>query len=156
MPPADPHRESRTHPIFAWGLVTLHFLLAAILVLTTSRLPHSPLGITATFAGVVIAVWAWLAMGLRNIRVTPDPAEDSQLVTRGPYAWIRHPMYSGLLLCCGGLVIDSFRLWRLGLWLVLLVVLLVKAEIEERQLLRRVPGYHDYRRKTKRFLPGVY
>ena len=106
--------------------------------------------------GMGIAVWAWGTMGLRRLRVTPTPGKDCQLLMHGPYRWIRHPMYSGLLLFTAPLLVSPADLWRLGAWLGLVVVLVFKAKEEETLLRARFPEYADYAARTARFLPGLY
>ncbi len=59
-------------------------------------------------AGLSLLCWAWAgvfgAYGLaslgRNLSVLPRPKDDAQLVTQGAYAWVRHPIYSGVLALC--------------------------------------------------------
>lgn len=137
-------------------LVALHFVAATVLVLTTASLPTGLFSGSLTLSGVGVAVWAWLAMGLRHIRVMPAPAPQARLVTAGPYRSIRHPMYSGLLLFCAGLVVQDPRFWRCVVWFALLVVLLLKTVIEERLLRAHLTGYEQYMATTKRFLPGIF
>src|SRR5690606_18597367 len=102
--------------------------------------------------GSTLAVWAWLAMGLSRLRILPAPDRNATLVVCGPYAWICHPMYTGLMLFCGGLLLHDPRVWRLLLYLGLVIVLMIKARYEEKLLARDLPGYADYRRRTGAFL----
>ena len=137
------------------ALVIAQFVLAASLFLSTSMPPVGIVTWGLLVAGAGVAVWAWFTMGLLKIRVMPAPGRHAVLVDRGPYAVIRHPMYSGLLLACGGLLLHDFRLWRLLLWVALAAVLAVKATYEERILARDLPGYDAYRKRTSAFFPGV-
>lgn len=134
--------------VYAGLLVTLQFVLAAALVLTTETFPRGvvPWGLVA--AGVGVAIWAWLTMGLRKIRVFPAPGRSMGLIDRGPYAWVRHPMYLGVLLFTAGLVAHDPRGWRIVAWVGLMGVLVAKASYEERILVRELPGYEAYQRRT--------
>jgi len=142
--------------VIAPTLVGLQFTLAAVLVLTTRALPLGAVSLALVIVGTSVAVWAWLSMGLRRIRVMPQPGDDRRLVASGPYAKIRHPMYSGLALFSAGLVVADPRPWRIGLWVGLAAVLIAKGRIEERLLNRHLPAYADYRRRTWRFIPWLY
>ena len=135
-------------------LVLAQFLLAAGLVLSARWWPPDALALTLAAPGAAIAVWAWVVMGLTRLRVMPSPREHAALITRGPYRWIRHPMYTGLLWLTAALLLAGFAWWRLGAWLALAAVLEVKAREEERLLAERFPEYRDYCRRTSRFLPG--
>jgi protein-S-isoprenylcysteine O-methyltransferase Ste14 len=106
-------------------------------------------------ASAWIAVWALTANrpGNFNIRLTPRPG--GTLVTTGPYAWIRHPMYTSVLGAAAAAATQSHQSVDGLLWLALLAVLLAKAVMEERALLRRFPDYQAYKARTTRFLPGL-
>lgn len=106
--------------------------------------------------GLGLGLWAVIAMRLPNVHILPDVRPHAQLVQRGPYHWIRHPMYSALLLTTLALLLTHFSLLRLGLWLVLLLDLLIKLRYEERLLAAHYLGYATYQQQTKRLLPLVY
>ena len=107
-------------------------------------------------AGIALGGWALIAMQWANLHILPDVRPNAQLVQRGPYRFLRHPMYSTLLLTTLALVLDSFSWLRLGFWLVLLVDLLLKLHYEERLLAAHYPSYATYQQQTKRLLPLIY
>jgi protein-S-isoprenylcysteine O-methyltransferase Ste14 len=107
-------------------------------------------------AGVLLGVWAVLAMRIPDVSILPEVRAGAQLVTRGPYSVIRHPMYSALLLVGLGLVLDAPSLLRWLLWLVLLVDLLFKLNYEERLLAGRFSDYQAYQQRTWRIIPFIY
>ena len=107
-------------------------------------------------AGILLGVWAVLAMGLFNFNITPNPKSTAELVTRGPYALIRHPMYSALLLMTLALLIDSYSLLRLIFWLILLIDLVFKLDYEEGLLQGKLPGYRAYMTRSKRLIPFLF
>ncbi|MDP3702249.1 MAG: methyltransferase [Hylemonella sp.] len=78
------------------------------------------------------------------------------LVTSGPYAWIRHPMYTALLLGTFALArtADAGPAWLA--WWALSLVLWTKSTLEERWMLAQHPGYAHSREQTKHFVPRVY
>jgi protein-S-isoprenylcysteine O-methyltransferase Ste14 len=140
-----------------WLLVASQFVLAAWIVLGTDwRWPDSVLPIVLAIPGAVLAVWAWVAMGIRRLRVQPDVAHDARLVTGPPYRWIRHPMYAGLLAFTLPLVLFDFGLWRITMWMLLALVLEAKSRIEERLLRRHFDTYEAYVQTSWKFLPGIY
>jgi len=108
------------------------------------------------FLGGLVLAWAVATMGLRHLRTHPDVAPGAPLLTRGPYRWIRHPMYAGVLVGTGALVLERFTWERAVLWLGLLGVLLGKIGLEESLLRARFAEYDAYCRRTKRLLPFVF
>ena len=107
-------------------------------------------------AGGLIAVWALATMPPRQLRVFPEVATGAQLIRRGPYRWVRHPMYLSVLVTALALVATTPTPSRIGMWGVLLVDLIWKLQHEEALLAARFPEYPDYRQRTKRLIPFVY
>jgi protein-S-isoprenylcysteine O-methyltransferase Ste14 len=107
-------------------------------------------------AGVALGVWALLANRPGNFNLRPEPREGGVLITHGPYRWIRHPMYLGLLLVSAGLggIIDSFHGWMLSL--TLLGALLIKASFEDRWMALTHPDWAAYQSRTRGFIPFIY
>jgi protein-S-isoprenylcysteine O-methyltransferase Ste14 len=83
----------------------------------------------------------------------PTPREGATLRTEGLYAFVRHPIYAGVLAIGWGLALRS-ELWLGVLLAVALTVLLhVKARYEESLLAVQHPGYPEYAARTARFVP---
>jgi len=140
-------------------LVALQFLLMAVLAafglegLTHDELPVDPFLLAAV--ALLLGVWALAANRPGNFNIRPTPREGGHLVQHGPYRWIRHPMYSAVMLA--GLA--AARLSEaLPAWLAfacLVAVLAAKAVIEERAMISRHPDYAGYRQRTRRFVPWL-
>jgi protein-S-isoprenylcysteine O-methyltransferase Ste14 len=105
---------------------------------------------------LLFGLWAITSIRLRNFRVLPDPRRNAVLVTRGPYRWIRHPMYTALLVYTLAQTIDAAVLTNWIAWGVLLIDLVLKLRYEERELLNRFPDYGADRKRTKKLAPGVW
>jgi protein-S-isoprenylcysteine O-methyltransferase Ste14 len=138
-------------------LVILQFGLLAVLggraVLAS---PAISFEVVAMLAGsAVLALWALDANRPGNFNIRPTPRHGGTLITSGPYRWIRHPMYTSVLLAAAAAAVTSFEPVDALLWLALLGVLLAKSSLEERALARRFPGYQDYRVRTTRFIPWL-
>jgi protein-S-isoprenylcysteine O-methyltransferase Ste14 len=107
--------------------------------------------------GLALRVWAIAALG-RAFRTTVEVDPGQAVVTTGPYRWIRHPSYSGLLLIVAGLGL------ALGSWLSLVACCVVplpaivrRIHVEEAEL-ERVLGdaYRGYERTTARLVPRLW
>ena len=138
------------------GWVALQFaLIAAILVLGVvgSGWPDSArwwlkgAGVLLVFAGAFVIVKAARALG-SGFTPFPRPAEEGVLVEKGPYAVVRHPVYSGGLLFASGISL-ALSPWALAATGALGVVWALKARVEERFLTDRYPGYPDYCARTR-------
>jgi protein-S-isoprenylcysteine O-methyltransferase Ste14 len=106
-------------------------------------------------AGLLVAIAARFQLGdnWSNIE-TGQVLTHQQVVSRGIYSYIRHPIYTGDLLLLLGLEL-ALNSWLVLGVLVLIPVVLLKAIKEEQMLQRELAGYGDYCRETKRFIPFV-
>jgi protein-S-isoprenylcysteine O-methyltransferase Ste14 len=143
-----------------WGplLVAAQFGLLAALAgaIALAGWPALPFGAAlCAVAGALLGSWALTANRPGNFNIRPLPRAQGQLVTAGPYRWIRHPMYSALLLVAAAGVAWVPSGPTLALWALLAGVLWLKAGVEERALRACHPGYADYCRATRRFVPGL-
>lgn len=136
-------------------LVGMQFGLLGLMGWRAFAAPAAPGGAVALLlaASAALALWALTANRPGNFNIRPTPRQGGTLVTHGPYRWVRHPMYTSVLTAAAAAALQARGAVDLGLWLALLAVLLVKANVEERALLRRFPEYGAYRSRTKRFLP---
>jgi protein-S-isoprenylcysteine O-methyltransferase Ste14 len=141
-------------------LVALQFLLLGLLAWQAAPALGRPTwpvdAILLAAAALGLGLWSLSANRPGNFNIHPAPREGGTLVQHGPYRWIRHPMYSTLLLA--GLAAARLS-GGIGRWLTLAAlaaVLVAKAAVEERALLQRHAGYAAYRRRSWRFVPGLY
>jgi protein-S-isoprenylcysteine O-methyltransferase Ste14 len=80
-----------------------------------------------------------------------------RVVSTGPYAWVRHPMYSGIVLFRVGAPLLLGSWWGVAMAPLFIVLFAVRAEIEERALLAGLPGYADYTARVRyRLVPGLW
>lgn len=83
----------------------------------------------------------------------PEPVKEGELITSGPYKFIRHPMYTAVLLGCAGMLVLNFSTMTAVLWAALCVVLTLKIQREEALLQMAYPRYNEYRTHTGALLP---
>lgn len=112
-------------------------------------------GVLLIVAGGLVVVRAGRALGA-GLTPFPRPADGAELVETGPYAVVRHPVYSGGLLIATGLAL-ALSPWALVAAGALAVVWALKASVEERFLRERYPGYAAYCERTRfRLVPYLY
>jgi protein-S-isoprenylcysteine O-methyltransferase Ste14 len=104
------------------------------------------LGFVVALVGIVLAVWGGVAMG-SSLSPFPRPPRHAELVQRGPYRFLRHPIYVGGVLLFAGLSL-AFSAYGLAFTAVLAAFWLAKARLEERLLAERFSEYAEYRRRT--------
>ena len=107
-------------------------------------------------AGAALGAWSLRANPPGNFSIRPLPLAGARFVQSGPYRHVRHPMYSTVLLCALACVAARPLPWVMLAALALAAVLAAKAALEERWMTERFPAYADYRRHTRRFVPGLY
>ncbi len=86
----------------------------------------------------------------------PAPAQGASLRTDGLYAFVRHPIYDGVILTSLGLSVARGSWLAVGLTVVLAVVLDLKSRREEVWLRAQYPEYAAYAARTRRFIPRIY
>lgn len=146
-----------SYSLKSWLLVILQFCLFFCLALLSDLFMSCWLCWGSMIIGGALGLWAVSAMGYDNFNVHPEVKSNAELVhSRLPYARIRHPMYSSLLLLCLGLLLMPFTLSKLGIFIALVMVLTVKADYEEAFLTDHFPEYVTYQARTQRFIPFVY
>ena len=115
------------------------------------------IGAAALLAAVaIIGVSLGYLRGARALSALPRPLETAELVEAGPYRFVRHPIYGGLVLAGIAVALIRASLPVALLTLALAVVLDVKRRREEAWLVDRYPGYVDYRARTRALIPFLY
>jgi protein-S-isoprenylcysteine O-methyltransferase Ste14 len=126
------------------------------MALFSSGIFHSWIGMAVLSAGLIIGVWAILHNRLGNFNIRPELKEGCALVTSGPYKFIRHPMYTSVMLITLAIMIGTPTPLEWTGFITLTVVLALKADREERLWCVESSAYENYTKKTKRFLPFIY
>ncbi|WP_159450108.1 isoprenylcysteine carboxylmethyltransferase family protein [Demequina sp. NBRC 110056] len=143
----------------AWGMVGVQgllFLAVAVTALLDAE-PHWWSSLPVSIALVLIGAAGVLGSG-RNLgaSLTPSPVPNrAGLAASGLYRWVRHPMYSALILICLGVAVGSGSAWCYATIVVLSVFFDVKGRTEERYLVEAYDGYAEYAARTGKFIPGL-
>jgi protein-S-isoprenylcysteine O-methyltransferase Ste14 len=154
------HRSTR-----AW---LLRFAVVAVLVvaaylLTRGRPPPvfveptrgvAVIGAALCVAGLGFALWSRITMG-RHWAMPIAEREESDLVSTGPFAYVRHPIYTGVIAMLIGSALNVPGSYAEVLTAI--ISLIVLARKEEREMLQLLPRvYPPYLERTKRFVPFVF
>jgi protein-S-isoprenylcysteine O-methyltransferase Ste14 len=102
--------------------------------------------------GTAWSVWSLRSLG-KNLSVL---AQARSVVQDGPYRWVRHPLYSGEIVCCLGLALAAGTAAAAGVWLTLVALQVYRARREEQILVGTLPTYAGYRTRTAALFPGLF
>jgi protein-S-isoprenylcysteine O-methyltransferase Ste14 len=103
--------------------------------------------------GVAFSIWARLALG-KNWSGVVEVKVDHELVNHGPYRWVRHPIYTGMLIALLGTGLAAGEVRGLLAFLIAFTSLWIKSRVEERWMLREFGDlYATYRRTSWALLP---
>ena len=102
---------------------------------------------------LLIGLIAVFNMKFNNLNITPCLKQNHQLRTDGIYQFIRHPMYTSVLLFCLALMLSNAHRFSQGVMLILFIDLILKSNLEEKLLTKCFKSYPAYQQKTGRFIP---
>jgi protein-S-isoprenylcysteine O-methyltransferase Ste14 len=112
-------------------------------------------GLTITAAGIGFAIWSRFTLG-RNWSGAVTVKEDHKLIRSGPYRFVRHPIYAGILAALLGTAIGQGRLLSLVGLGIALYGLRMKWKTEERFMVEQFGAqYVQYQREVKAVIPGL-
>lgn len=111
------------------------------------------LAFLVTGCGVLIS--AFFNIGIKFYSPFPEPKKDGFVSQKGLYKYVRHPMYAGILILGLTFVLSSLKFESFLIFLFLIYVLNMKADLEEELLYAKHPQYADYKNKTKKFIPYI-
>ena len=154
-----PHAAHRNRSLaLGWFLVAAQAVLFVAVALWPSSwgptAPHArEWGGILFLVGGVGALLSALFLG-RALTPIPQP-NGTGLKARGVYRWVRHPMYTSVLVACVGIAVSR---GSTVVWLLVLILALffeVKTRLEERFLIEEYDGYASYAARTGKFIPGL-
>ncbi|MDZ5453542.1 isoprenylcysteine carboxylmethyltransferase family protein [Labrys sp. ZIDIC5] len=120
-------------------------------------LPLEAVGLVLYLASMLFIMWVFRENSFAAPVVKVQAERHHHVVSTGPYAFVRHPMYAGVMLYFIGtpLLIGSW--WGLAMMPVFFLAFAIRSRIEERTLMTGLPGYADYARGVRyRMLPGIW
>jgi protein-S-isoprenylcysteine O-methyltransferase Ste14 len=137
-------------PIVVLAIVLVNLVPAHSLAVHSAAL--KAVGVVLLAAGLGLAVWARIYLG-RNWGTPMTQKVEPELVTSGPYRFVRHPIYSGILLGFAGTALAINGYWAL-IFGVCLIYFIYSARVEEGIMTSAFPTtYPSYRARTKMLIP---
>jgi len=115
------------------------------------------LGIVLYLVSMMLILWVFRTNSFAAPVVKVQPERDHRVISTGPYAVVRHPMYASVMLFFIGVPLMLGTWWGLAFVPVFFLMFAVRTRIEERTLVAGLPGYADYATRVRyRLIPGLW
>ena len=151
------------HQEAPWRGLSILIIFVALLFLQEyvfhfDFIPHTAMievmGVIFCDLGIAFAIWARRHLG-KSWNARPSIQEEHELVTTGPYRFVRHPIYTGVMIAVLGSTLVGGTFWFL-IFILFCFELVWRIRIEERLMLQQFPNqYPDYKKRTKALIPFV-
>ncbi len=135
--------------------VVIQFSAILLLIVNANINNINTYSLILFIASTIIGVIAIINMKISNLNIMPELKDNHKLATNGIYKYIRHPMYTSVILLCLGFLLTEITTVNIIAMLVLIIDLFLKSRLEEKLLEQRFNSYKDYKNSTYRFLPFI-
>jgi protein-S-isoprenylcysteine O-methyltransferase Ste14 len=129
-------------------------ILAGLYLLITGNLLSINLFLVAQVLAIAMMPWARRSFQPGQFNIHAEPKEG-QMISSGPYQFIRHPMYASALIIIWSGILGHFSYLNLVIGIIVTVVISIRIMIEEQYLRTHYPAYLDFSRKTKMIIPFI-
>ena len=157
-----PFAEKQTAQRIIMSFASLGFIGLLVVPAFDRRFAWSHLPSYVALAGDVLVALGWLAIFFvfrenTYTSATIELAPDQKVISTGPYALVRHPMYAGAIVMLLGIPIALGSWWGVLVIVAMMPALIWRMIDEERFLARKLPGYVAYQKKVRhRLIPMVW
>jgi protein-S-isoprenylcysteine O-methyltransferase Ste14 len=144
------------------SITSLGFIALAVVPALDHRFGWSHLPVYAVLLGDLVMLLGWLGIYFvfrenSFASATIQSSADQRVISTGPYAWVRHPMYAAALVMLLGISPALGSWWGVPIVIAILPALIWRLTDEERFLARNLPGYPEYQGRVRyRLLPFVW
>ena len=157
-PTAEKRQTQKIAMVLLWG----GFIASLIVPSFDYRFGGSQVSVFATvLADLLVALGFYICFLVSKENTFASAkielSQDQRVISTGPYAIVRHPMYAGMLLFFLGTPLALGSYWGLLAFGIALAALILRLLDEERLLAGDLPGYAEYRAKVRwRLIPGIF
>ncbi len=129
-------------------------ILAGLFLLVSGNLFSFNLFLLVQVLAVAVMPWARRSFQPGQFNIHAEPKEG-QLISSGPYKYIRHPMYASALVIIWSGILGHFSLLNCIVGVIVTIVISIRMMVEEKYLRESYPEYVDFSRKTKLITPFI-
>lgn len=154
----------------AYDRVLLRLILLLTIVqpliagLDAVRFAWAPMPFWTVYPGIglfivsgILITWVLVKNPHADSSVRIENARDHGVISSGPYRFVRHPMYVGLILLHTSIALILGSGWTLALTIILASLFLWRTAMEDQTLRSELPGYEEYTKVTRyRLMPGIW
>ena len=157
-----PTAEKQPAQKIIMSIVSVGFIALLVVPALDHRFAWSHMPAAVALAGNALMAIGWLAIFFvfrenSFSSATVEIADDQKVVSTGPYAWVRHPMYTGALIMLLGMPVALGSWWGVAVLLAMLPAFVWRVFDEERFLTENLNGYAEYKQKVRfRLIPGIW
>jgi protein-S-isoprenylcysteine O-methyltransferase Ste14 len=112
-------------------------------------------GAVLFLAGISFRTWAIDALGIYYSHAV-SIMDDHAIINTGPYRFIRHPAYAGMLIAHAGIIVIFFNYFAVAAYMLVFIPAIIARILVEENTLFKLDGYADFARDRKRLLPGIW
>ena len=142
--------------IYSKVLVALQFIIVLLLLITNDSIFNNLISLFIFTFGLLFGIYTLYFNPIGNFNITPEIKENSKFIKTGIYKYIRHPMYFSLFLMMGGIVLTEINILNIVCFVVLIIVLYLKAKNEEKLWSEKLEEYEQYKKDTKMFIHFIF
>lgn len=147
--------------------VIIQFILFGVIALGPRNLPDTDgwpapwatigifLGLFFGFLGGLLGLAGVMSLG-SNLTAVPHPKEDASHIQTGAYKFVRHPIYSGIILAGIGFAFVTNGTLTFLYVLILFIFFDIKSRREEQWLTEKFPTYPEYQTRVRKLIPYIY
>jgi protein-S-isoprenylcysteine O-methyltransferase Ste14 len=143
--------------LFPWVFIAIQAMLILLVVFIDSgNTIVSVFERTASYFLILIGFIGLIMSGVnlgKSLTALPIPKEKAELQVDGLYKYVRHPMYTSVLMICFGISGINGSFLKTIFCVLLVILFIFKAKYEEKLLAKKFKGYSDYAKNTAMFLP---
>jgi protein-S-isoprenylcysteine O-methyltransferase Ste14 len=157
-----PFAEKEPAQRIIMSVASVGFIALAIVPALDHRFGWSDLSPVAVALGDLLVLLGWIGIYFvfrenSFASATIESSRDQTVISTGPYAWVRHPMYATALVMLLGASPALGSWWGVSSVIAILPALIWRLKDEERFLVRNLPGYEEYQSRVRyRLLPYVW
>jgi protein-S-isoprenylcysteine O-methyltransferase Ste14 len=118
-------------------------------------LSQNPITIIIQLGSIVLMIWARFTFGLRSFHAASNTTKG-ELITTGPYRWLRHPIYASIIYFSWASVISYPFIDTITAVILISGGLFVRMKLEEKSLISTYDNYSEYSKCTKRIIPFIF
>jgi protein-S-isoprenylcysteine O-methyltransferase Ste14 len=150
--------------IFLRLLLSFTFVLPVIAGLDAVRFNWAPMPFWTMYPGIgliavsaILITWVMVKNSHAESSVRIQEDRGHTVISSGPYRFVRHPMYVGLILLYASMALILGSMWALAVAALITILLLWRTALEEQTLRQELPGYEEYTAVTRyRLMPGIW